>query len=229
MRYFGGKARTAKKISEVLHQHRTKGQLYIEPFVGGGWILSEMRGPKLANDANQYLIAMYKALQSGWIPPSVVTKEDYERAKRLELSDELIAFIGFGCSFAGKWFGGYAKSGDRNYASNAANSLAKKLPGLRDCEFVSKDYREFDPVDSLVYCDPPYCGTTQYGAVGNFDSSEFWQVMRKWSESNTVIISEYQAPADFECIAAFETKLDIRNSDNQKEPRVEKLFKLRST
>ena len=41
------------------------------------------------------------------------------------------SFVGFGCSFAGKWFGGYARSNDkRNYAKMAKNSLNKKIINL---------------------------------------------------------------------------------------------------
>jgi DNA adenine methylase len=48
--------------------------------------------------------------------------------------------------------------------------------------------------------------------------------MREWSKSNIVIISEQNAPDDFKCIWQQEVKLDIRDSDNQKKQRIEKLF-----
>ena len=49
--------------------------------------------------------------------------------------------------------------------------------------------------------------------------------MRNWSKNNTVIISEYEAPYDFECIKEINTKTDIRNGDGKKENRVERLFR----
>ena len=53
---------------------------------------------------------MWKALQQGWEPPDLVTFEDYEyvRAHQDE-NPALTAFVGFGCTFGAKWFGGYAR------------------------------------------------------------------------------------------------------------------------
>jgi DNA adenine methylase len=76
----------------------------------------------------------------------------------------------------------------------------------------------------LIYCDPPYKNTTQYGATGDFDADAFWSVVRRWSMNNTVFISEYVAPDDFKCVWQHETRLEIRNKNNVREPRIEKLF-----
>lgn len=225
MQYFGGKARIAKEIARVLEQYRKKDQLYIEPFVGAGWVLSQISGKREASDKHPYLISMYKALQNGWTPPKEVSEEEYSKAKNGNCEDHLRGFIGFGCSFSGKWFGGYARSGSRNYCLNAHNSLMKKLENIKDVTFQCKSFEELTPEKSLIYCDPPYKGTTQYGKlVGDFDSEVFWDKMRNWSEANTVIISEYNAPDDFEEIWRKEVKTDIRNKNNVKEDRLEKLF-----
>jgi hypothetical protein len=50
--------------------------------------------------------------------------------------------------------------------------------------------------------------------------------MRKWGENNTVMVSEYEAPNDIECIWKREVRLDIRDKNNQKKNRIEKLFGL---
>ena len=69
--------------------------------------------------------------------------------------DPLTAFVGFGCSYSGKWFGGLAKDGNgRNYALNAYNSLMKKAKTFKDVEFSHKSYLDYTPTDYLVYCDP---------------------------------------------------------------------------
>lgn len=53
--------------------------------------------------------------------------------------------------------------------------------------------------DSIIYCAPPYNGTTKY--KDNFDSDAFWQWCRdKAKEGHTVYVSEYNAPEDFKCI-----------------------------
>ena len=75
--------------------------------------MQEMSGVRCASDVNRPLITMYKALQDGWIPPSTVTEEMYAEYKGIQdAEDPLTAFIGIGCSFSGKWFGGYARSGE---------------------------------------------------------------------------------------------------------------------
>lgn len=226
MRYFGGKARIGKYIVNYLNSIRKDGQPYIEPFVGGGWVMSLMDGERYAYDKHPYLIDMYQALQDGWIPPTELSKGEYYHIK--ENQDEnpaLTGFVGFGCSFAGKWFGGYAHSKDRNYCLNAHNSILKKMKNMQDVTFGCEDYRDLNPTGALVYCDPPYKGTTQYGKiVGEFNSNEFWDYMREWSKDNMVVISEYNAPDDFVEVWRKETKTDIRNRKNEKEDRIEKLF-----
>lgn len=224
MQYFGGKARIAKDIVSVLNEYREPNQLFVEPFCGGINITCLMGDNVIANDKNFELIEMYKALQSGWQPPEIVSEEDYENAKTTD-DYKLKAFIGVGCSYSGKWFGGYARGQKgRNYAKNAKNSLKSKFKTIGGVEFVSKSYDELVFENALVYCDPPYSETTKY-KFGKFDSETFWEWCRNTSKNgNTVIISEYNAPYDFKCIWSKETKTDIRTKDNGKETRIEKLF-----
>ena len=103
----------------------------------------------------------------------------------------------------------------------------KDLEGLRTAQFTCLDYRDVViPDGSIVYCDPPYANTTSY-TTGNFNSREFWDYMRKISEKNIVLISEQNAPEDFECIweKPFTRTLDV-NKDNQFKV-TEKLFKFK--
>lgn len=227
MQYLGGKSRLGKKIAAVLNPMLVNGAPYYEPFCGGCWVSQYVRADwRLLADAHPQLIAMWKAVQAGWVPPENISEEEYAAAKRGELSPELTAFIGFGCSFGGKWFGGYARGGEgRSYASNARNSILRKLRGLNGAHFENADYRAIVPRPrSVVYCDPPYAGTTKYSGTAEFDSAEFWQKMREWSaEGHSVVVSEYTAPEDFICIAEFATKLDMRDAVG-KSPRIERLF-----
>lgn len=227
MRYFGGKARTCKEIAKVLESYRKEGQDYLEPFVGAGWVICQMSGKRYGLDKHPHLIAMYQELQKGWEPPKEISKEEYKKAKEGEYESHLMGFVGFGCSFAGKWFGGYAKSKDRNYCLNAHNSVMKKMETMKDVIFKNADYLDLKPKGLLIYCDPPYQSTIQYSLVGDFDSEVFWETMREWSKNNTVLISEYQSPNDFEVVWEKQVKTDIRNSKNEKEKRTEKLFKFR--
>lgn len=57
---------------------------------------------------------------------------------------------------------------------------------------------------------------------------EFWQWCRDMNKHNIVLISEYNAPDDFECIWSKETLANFdcnRGEDLNKKKRVEKLFK----
>lgn len=225
MRYLGGKSKTWKQIVEYLESVRKDGQLYIEPFVGGAWVLQGMGGKRIASDANKALITLYKNLQEGWVPPTDVDEALYANLKLTQDPDNpLTAFVGFGVSFGGKWFGGFARSNvSRNYASNAKNSLMKQLPKIITTEFQHKSYLDYEPSGALIYCDPPYAGTTGYDGVGAFDSDLFWETMRKWSKNNTVVISEYSSPEDFVCVKEMITKTDM-HTNKGKEQRIEKLF-----
>lgn len=222
MQYLGGKSRIAMHISDFLEKHRVDME-YLEPFVGGAWIPQEMTGTRTAGDGNPYLITMYKSLIGGWTPPDSISQDLYDKYKfgHKDINDPLVAFIGIGCSFSGKWFGGYARSETRNYAKNCKNSLLKQLPLIASSMFEYGDYRELTPSNKLVYCDPPYEGTTGYGVFNGFDNADFWRTMREWSKNNTVVVSEYSAPQDFVCVKEMKTRTDMYANNNL---RTEKLF-----
>ena len=223
MRYLGGKSKIRKPLAAFLESMRKPGQRYLEPFVGGGWVLQEMSGQRVAADANVALIAMYQALQKGWEPPDYVSEEEYNAGRSLPDTDPLKAFIGFGCSFGGKWMGGYARGDGRDFPAETRRNLLKQLPLIRDVVFLSYPYQEFCPNGWFIYCDPPYAGTTSYGATGEFDHAQFWQTMREWSERNTVLISEYQAPDDFRCVKECQSRMGM-TAGGVRGVRVEKVF-----
>lgn len=231
MQYFGGKAKVAKYIVPYLESVRKENQDYLEPFVGGGNIVSQMSGKRYACDFNEYLIEMYKGVQQGYELPDELSEKQYHHVKDNKDEDKVLtAFVGFGCSFAGKWFGGYARNKiGHNYCKSAKNSLLKKMSTMQDVEFAWKDYKTLKPKGMLIYCDPPYANTTKYTGVPNFDSLEFWNVMREWSKHNDVYISEYEAPADFISVLDMPTKTSIRDKTENVIARVEKLFTCKYT
>ena len=233
MQYFGGKARIAKEICDYLNSVRKPNQIFLEPMCGGLNITSRIGGKIIAYDYNKYLINLYNAILNGYELPDCISEEEYYKLKYNKDKDEVLAgFVGFGCSYSGKFFGNYAKNNTgRNYCKNAKNSLMKKFSGIDkdNIQFLHSNYKDLNPIDCLVYCDPPYRENTQstmqsYG-VEEFDNDYFWDVMRKWSVNNDVYISEYEAPDDFECVLEISTKTDIRCIGNIKQNRIEKLFK----
>jgi len=233
MHYLGGKFRVGKQIADFLNNLREPNQPYWEPFVGAAWILMRIKGePNYASDIHYKLIEMWKELQRGWIPPSEVSEEAYSLAKEGFYSPELTAFIGFGCSWGGKYFGGYARDpkSDRNYAQNAKNSLLKKIAQIPVTRFFQADYFSFiSPAEKmLIYCDPPYADTTKYSMT--FDHRRFWERCKTLSISgHTVVVSEYQAPQDWNCVLEMPTRTDYKSRNNQMIPRIERLFMHKET
>lgn len=229
MHYLGGKQRIVKPLAKVLQPFVDQREAYVEPFVGGASVIAAIKAPvRIASDANRALITMWASACRGWVPPSEVSETTYAHYKaNPDPSDPMVAFCAVGCSFSGKWFGGFArdKTG-RNYAAEAARSIAKKAATLTDVLWQAGDYRDVPtPPGSVIYCDPPYEGTTGYSGVkGEFDHAAFWQWCREESRArHLVFVSEYAAPPDFLCLWSIETKTDLRTRGG-KEPRIEKLF-----
>jgi DNA adenine methylase len=233
MRYLGGKSRIGKQIAAFINPLLVDGAPYYEPFCGACWVTQHIVAPggRFCSDAHGPLIALWQSLQRGWVPPDTVSEAEYRAAKAGEASPELRAFIGFGCSFGGKWFGGIARDtrggGSAPHARAAKNSLLKKIQTLRDVVFSHTDYLNTSPSkDSVVYCDPPYKGTTHYSGLPEWDSTTFWNTIRHWSSYATVLVSEYVAPADFECVAEYITKTELRTKKGRVS-RYERLFRYR--
>lgn len=203
----GSKNRHAKELLSIILKQRNEGQFYVEPFVGGCNIIDKVDGNRIGNDSHPYLIGMWKAIQKGWTPPYFVTEEQYQNVRRNKhlFTREFVSFVGFGCSYSGKWFGGYARgksnSGiERNYASESAKNIENQIPSLKNIQFFEGEYYDIEmPPNSIIYCDPPYEGTTSY--KDKFDHVNFWHWCRKMKEIGHIIfISEYNAPPDFICV-----------------------------
>lgn len=229
MHYFGGKQRISTELAALINKIAKYYPIYIEPFVGSAAILCKINHRRrIASDANVALINMWRALSSGWVPPDQCTKELYLSIKAAaDITNPLTAFVGIGCSYSGKWFGGFAKdSSGRNYCSNAKNSVMKKLNGLHGVTWLVGEYDSISyRGNAFVYCDPPYSGTTGYTAVGTFDSDKFWEFVRCLTRLNKmVLVSEYLAPQDFCVLHEIPTKLDIRSRGGVKEHRIERVF-----
>lgn len=93
--------------------------------------------------------------------------------------------------------------------------------------FQNKPYYELVlPESSVIWCDPPYQGVSKY-KTGNFDYEFFWEWVRNVGEQkHSIFVSEYNAPADFECVWQKETKssLSANGKSGGNKNSVEKLF-----
>lgn len=170
------------------------------------------------NDKHYYLIETLKAVQNGWEPPDEISRDEYYKIKsNQDENPRLTGFVGFACSFGGKWWGGYAKNNSgTNYAKQSKNSLLKKMKGLNEAVFKNEDYRDIAvSKNSVVYADPPYKGTTSYSNSHEFNHDEFWEHMRNLSKDNLVFISEVSSPDDFIPIweKPFKRVLDVNKNN----------------
>jgi len=201
MRYLGGKAKHGEEIARVIRSKRFQNQTIWEPFCGACWI-SQYLYPVHCSDIHEPLIRLHKAIQEGWEPPDFISEQEYDFYHQQWKNGECgpwIGFVGFACSWGGKWFAGYARGDDRNFCLESKLSLLKKHKRLKHVIFTHNNYRTVSPHNEVIYADPPYRGTTGYhGEI--FDTLTFWKTMRRWSKDNTVIVSEYEAPADFKSI-----------------------------
>lgn len=222
MQYKGGKSRIAEQIAPILNAQAGEGNIcFISLFCGSCAIESKIRGFKrvICNDRHPYLIAMFRALQGGYELPDTVSEAEYIFIREnKELYPPLTGFVGFGCSFGGKWFGGYARNARAdNYAAQSKRSILKDMPGLSGAEFMCKDYRAVPiPPGAVVYADPPYADTTGYTGE-RFDSADFWACARLIAETgHKIFVSEQKAPEGWVCVweKPFLRTLD-RNKDNQ--------------
>lgn len=227
MRYQGGKSKIAKSIAAVISAERERESTFLSLFCGSCAVECKVRGfdNVILNDNHKYLIELYRGLQNGYQLPDDITEQQYKYVKEHKEEDlVLTGFVGFGCSFGGKWFGGYGRSKNRNHAGESKRALLRDIGILKNAEFICKDYRDVSlPDNCVIYADPPYNNTTGYGKE-KFDSKEFWEYAREISQKHLMFISEQVAPDDFVVIweKPFTRTLDV-NKQNQFKV-TEKLF-----
>ena len=204
----GGKERFAKHIAPIVNEALKKSNgVLVEPFCGGCNLTTHFEGKVIANDLNKNLIALFKEAVSGREFPDFVSREMYEEAKNGNLDEALTAYIGFCASYNGKYFAGYignnhplASGKVRNYQREAIDNFLLTVDGLRsmkNLELSSLPYYDLEIKEgSVVYCDPPYLGTTGY-KTGGFDHERFWRWAEAVSEHSAVFVSEYTTLSDF--------------------------------
>ena len=227
MKYMGSKNRYAKQLLPIILKDRVEGQWYVEPFVGGANMIDKVEGLRLGSDINPYLIEALKHIRDSidCLPQNNLefTEESY---KLLRSSDnyKYKGYAGFAFSYSGKWLGGWRrdKEGKRDYVAESYRNAVKQSPQLRGVELLCSSYDKLEiPANSIIYCDPPYKGTTGYKV--NFDHDIFWEWCRQKSKHHKVFISEYAAPKDFVSIWEKEVNSSLTKDTGSKQ-NIEKLF-----
>lgn len=234
MKYMGSKNRIAKHILPIMLKDRKEGQYWVEPFVGGANMIDKVTGNRIGADFNSHLIdALMLIRDNPQSIPDIISEDDYNLARQRK-STQLDGFIGFAMSFGGKWFGGYRrdKAGTKGCVDNmvvqtrrSKSSAIKQSDLIQGVELVFASYNDLNiPPNCIIYCDPPYEGTTGY--KDKFNHADFWTWCRMmWCEGHTVFVSEYNAPDDFTCVWEQEVGVSVAKDGKQKRA-VERLFTL---
>ncbi len=204
---------------------------WVEPFVGGANMIDKVPSTfnRIGADLNPHTIEALIAIRDlvDELPDSV-SEVEYKALKGLP-PKPISSWVRFECSFGNKFENGYARAKDgKNYAAIGNRSAKKQSPLLQGVDLVNCSYDELELLGtkSLIYCDPPYQGTTGY-KTGAFDHDKFFDWCRqKQAEGHTVFVSEYQAPDDFVCVWQGELKTNFAsNRTKATHNAIEKLFK----
>lgn len=237
MVYQGSKNRLAKFLVPIIQKYIDDNNIktYIEPMCGSCSIVERIQCEnRIASDINDELITLLKYVKSDpslSIASNICSFEHYADVRENrkiggnKYSKEYTALIGFCASYGGRYFdGGYARADKRNMYKERVQNLKEDAVLLQDIELECCDYTKYvNCKNCLLYFDPPYKGTKQYSKQ-QIDYDSFYDFLRKLSENNIVLVSEYNMPDDFACIWQKERKI-LQKSDRIKgEKAVEKLF-----
>ena len=151
-----------------------------------------------ASDSHEDLILMWQALLVGTLDMSSVSEAEYAVLKKAEPSARR-GFAGFGSSFGGGWFAGFARhsNGNYDYSQVSRRVLEKLLSFKAQLDFTHADYATV-PDSELVYADPPYIGTKPYKGGAAFDHVAFWTWVKQ--RSGPTFVSELAGPEDIEIV-----------------------------
>ena len=106
----------------------------------------------------------------------------------------------------------------------------ERLERIDEVKATNKSYHDFSGVSgAILYLDPPYEGTTQYGYINSFNSQEFYDWAFKMSKNNIVIISSYSiSDKRFEAVYSFD-KARSNIQSRTRNDKCEKLFMVKNS
>jgi len=232
MKYIGSKDRIAKYLIPIILKDRKPNQWYVEPFVGGANMINKIKGNRIGSDSNEYLISLLNELQKGWKPIKEVTKDLFNDVRNNPNNYEkhIVAYIEILFTFGATWGRGFVGNVNdkvckgRDRIGEGYRNALKTQKEIQGINFLHSNYNDLEiPNNSIIYCDPPYEGTTKY--KDDFNHLYFWQWCRiKTKEGHKVFISEYNAPKDFKCLFELEQKTPISKTSKTKEIKIECLY-----
>lgn len=242
MVYQGSKARLLKYIKPYIQKciDSNTVKTYIEPFVGGANVIPYIDCEhKLGSDINGELISLLRYMKENpelSVFPKECSFEHYAdvRKQRRQGKGTYMPFytagIGYFASYGGRYFdGGYGRDskGGQSIYTERLNNARKQAKNLKGIVFTECSFEDYFVMNCFIYCDPPYFGTKTYDSK-QFDYALFYNWLRKISQNNYVLVSEYSMPSDFECIWSKERSV-LQKSDRTKgDKATECLFTLRN-
>lgn len=249
MVYVGGKQKITKYIVPIIQGYIDKSgyKTYVEPFVGGANVICKIKAEeRIGFDTNKYLIAFLKAIAEGELSvfhlPSLSEKQyidvrDFPERYR----ESFVGYAGSMYGYCGKFFGSYVQNqvGGRNLkAERLRNLISQCYPhgydrkslynALSPIKFGVSSYENLNAERCVIYCDPPYNKTYNYGVFGDmFESAKLWDWVRYMStvKNNIVLVSEQEAPDDFKIL--WEKKVTRSLSNSQRKTITERLYIMR--
>ena len=105
----------------------------------------------------------------------------------------------------------------------------ERLERIDEVKATNKSYHDFSEVSgAILYLDPPYEGTTQYGYINSFNSQEFYDWAFEMAKNNIVIISSYSISDErFEAVYSFD-KARSNIQSRTRNDKCEKLFMVKN-
>jgi DNA adenine methylase len=210
MRCLGGKVRLGGRIVAAILGDLGIARLglVVELCSGGGGVthrLADVADRVIAVEYHLGLVNLMRAVQAGWVPPSDVSRAEYERLREADQTEPLTAFVGFGVSFGGKLWGGYANPGKPrpkvlagdNPARESSRSLRKASRANVDHVCADATVWELPDGVEVVFIDPPYEGTAGYRDTPAQPAGTWWRRAQALADQGVAVyLTEYAQPPE---------------------------------
>lgn len=220
MVFQGSKTKYCKEIIPILQKYYDSGKYkgFIDAMCGGCNVIDKIKSDnKIAYDIDAGLIDLYHRIQQPEYDfPETITRDMWNSCKNTPNDNPpwLVALVAYFTSYSARGFnGGFAMNGKRDFYTERLNNFKKQIPLLQDIHFETKDLYDLDCEGYMIYIDPPYKDTKPYDSSEHFDHYKFWEKVRELSKNNLVIVSEQNAPDDFNKIWSRSTSRNCFGSE----------------
>ena len=211
LRYFAGKSRLAHRITQCIVaalRHNKGVSCYAEPFAGMFRVGTNICKTHHnfsdfhLNDSNTDVFEFWKSLLlTEWLPDATpLTPQEYTEWKQSRNISAQRTFYGYQLSHRGTFFSGklpralYNKQqslqGTRRRARDI-KCLFQASQGQIRVTCVDVLTASLEYTNTVVFCDPPYLGTTNHG-WNEASERTFWLILEQWADqklNNLIFVS----------------------------------------